>query len=107
VASVATRVMELVQEPVYHGCRHHAGNDEHDQTAIQGIAAGKQLARWRAGRIDRPHATEQHRRVEEGIEQAEPFKPVIANHPDAERDGDQTQAERAVARQALEKLAHR
>ena len=45
--------------------------------------------------MQRPHAGEDHRRVHEGIEEAEILEEVIARHSDGERDRHHDGAERA------------
>jgi hypothetical protein len=54
--------------------------DEH-QPAEECIERGKELSRRVLHPIDRPHATQDHRRIQERIEPTQPACAVIANRP--------------------------
>jgi hypothetical protein len=46
----------------------HAGNGDEDHATEERIAAGKHFAGRGAGRIDLPHARQDHCGIEEGIQ---------------------------------------
>ena len=52
--------MEFVQKPVRDRRKRDANYNDHRQSAVQCVGAGKDLSTWRLRLFERPHATQQH-----------------------------------------------
>jgi len=94
--------MKLVQEAMDDGRKDNAHDGDQGDAAEQRVTAGKNLAAFSLQRRDRPHARQDHRGIHEGIHPRHLFKRVIADHPNAERDDDESHAKARVAREVLE-----
>ena len=69
----------------------NTGNDQEYQSSVQSIPTGKQLSALRHGRIDGPHAAEQHRRIQERIGPRQRFEVHVPAHSEHQRKGHQNQ----------------
>jgi hypothetical protein len=62
--------MQAMQHSMQEGRNDHAGDYEEEHAGEQGVYAGKDLRRVVRKDIDRTHAAQDHRRVQEGIDRA-------------------------------------
>ena len=69
---------------------------EERQAAEQRIATGENFSAIGLQRRHRPHAGQNHRRIDEGIHPRHWLEGAITDHPDAERDRDDQQANAAL-----------
>ncbi len=72
--------MKSVKDAVDHRRENDTRDDEDDHAGVQRIEASEELPTRRYWRLDRPHATKEHRRVEKGVQPAEPFEIHVASH---------------------------
>jgi len=79
--------VEPVDEPVHHRHEHDADGDQEYEARVQRVAAGEKLAARRLRIVDRTHASEDHRGIQEGIAPVEILEVSVARHADAERYG--------------------
>src|SRR5437867_12633797 len=81
---VARLPMELVHQPMEDGRSHDPRGDEEDQTRVEGVEPGEELAAARRGRFHRTHAAQEHGRVQERVTPSEVLEVGVAPHARAE-----------------------
>ncbi len=85
--------MKLVHQAMYYGHEQQAHEgDEHNATE-QRINGSKYFRARVSKRIDRAHATQYHRRLEQRVDPVEAGNPVIAGDPDEQNHQQQTQCQ--------------
>ena len=94
--------MEFVQEAVQHRCEHDAHARDERQPAEQRVTPGKNLPRVRLPLRHRPHARQNHRRIFKRIQPRQFVKMMIAQNPDAQREGDDAKCQCKVPRQPFQ-----
>ena len=99
--------MKLVEEPVERRRKNDSEAREERQAAEQRVATGKNLAAIGLQRRHRPHAGQNHRRIDKGIHPGHRLKGAVTDHPDAQRERDDQQSRRRAPRQARIKLPAR
>lgn len=77
--------MEAMQETVKYRRKQDAADGHENEPAEQGIAGGKQLSRLGVQFVHRPHAAQDHGRVEEGVDPGQAFGDVITEDPHRQR----------------------
>src|SRR6185437_16277625 len=79
-ARVLVRIgdVEAVEKPMHDGREHDRGDAEDGEAAVERVEAGEELARDRLRLVDRPHSGEDHRGVEERIEEAQLLRDRVA-----------------------------
>lgn len=93
-----------MQEAVNSRSGDDAHGNQYRQTGIQGIATGKDFSRRGVHRRDRPHTTENHGRVEKGIEPGELFGVMVAAYPCEKRPGNEDEGKARIPDLAADKL---
>src|ERR1051325_8724693 len=99
--------MKSVEEAMEDRRENNAGGDEGDEAGIERVEGGEDLSRNRLHRIDRPHAAEDHRGVQQCVDPGKMFQKMIAENADGERTGDKAHRRARVAAQPAEKLRAR
>jgi len=92
--------MKFVQRAMDDRRKDDSQNRNQRETAEQRIATGKNLATTRLQRRHRAHTGKNHRRIYKRIHPRKFFKDVIASHADTERNDDDGNAQRGMARDA-------
>ena len=92
-----------------HDAVHHRGkNDTRNrydcEATIESIESLEELARSAAIVLERAHAAEKHRRVEKGVNPAQTFEYVKADHSEGERDRHGQKTDRDARGQATNEL---
>ena len=96
--------MELVQQPVDQRRKNQADDREENQPGEKRVEAGEDFAGSGGQRRDRPHAAEDHRGIEKGVDPAETFELVVTGHADKKGDGHQPRRHQQVAAEASPEL---
>jgi hypothetical protein len=107
VAGLPQFEVEAVEQAMAEGGHHDAYDDEEDDPGEQRVEGGEELSGRAPDRVDRPHAPENHGRVEERVEPGEPLQVVIARDTDAERHGNDGQADQDMVEKAPDELFER
>ena len=81
-------------------------NDEHEP-GVQRIEAGEELAASGLRRVDRTHAAEQHRAVEERGDPLEALEYAVTRHADRERDREDQTRQASVLDKPKDELSAR
>jgi hypothetical protein len=76
--------MKLVKDPVNQRSKDYSGYRNEQQAAEQGIRRSKELGSAAMQFIDRPHASQDHGRVQQCINQTQPAYPMIPGYPNAQ-----------------------
>lgn len=96
-----------MQEAMHHRREDDAGNDDDDESAVQRIETGKQFSGIGVELIDRTHAAEKHRCVDEGIEPRQTFDESVAGHADEQRNAYERQTPYNAVGETPQELAAR
>ena len=89
--------MKLVQRAVDDRREDDADDGDQREAAVKRVTAGKNFSGVGLQGSDRPHAGQDHRRVQKGIQPRHLFKAVITRHADAERQYDEQKSEAEVS----------
>lgn len=95
--------VELVQHPVEDWREHDARRADQDQPGEKRIRRGEDLRRIRGQRVHRPHARENHGRIQQRIHPLQPADEMIPEDADAERTPDQPARQRQCPQEAVVK----
>ena len=68
------------------GCDHKPSDNDEHESGVQRVEAGEELSASGLRRVDRTHAAEQHRAVEERGIPREALELAVTGHADRERD---------------------
>ena len=100
--------MKASQEMVHGRRKQHRNHRQKEHAAEQRVRCRKQLRFWCGNRVDRPHARQDHRGIEDRIEPGEIVEPVIAGGADGNSGEYQRGDDAAIAREPTnERPAHR
>src|SRR5881628_2035679 len=94
--------MELVHQPMEDGRSHDPGGDEEDQTGVESVEPGEELAAARHGRLHRTHASQEHGRVQERVTPSEVLEVGVAPHARTEREDDEGESDPRVSCEAAQ-----
>src|ERR1043165_4996007 len=94
--------VEPVQEAVGDGRDDDAGDGDEGEAAEERVEGGEDLAGVVLEVADRPHARKDHRGVQQRVNPREAREVVVADDARAQREGDDGEGEREVARDAPE-----
>ena len=78
--------VQLVHDPVHERRQHQRGGSDEEQPGEQGISRGEQLACVSRDRINRAHATENHRGIHESIDPRKAPEEMVAEHSNTQSD---------------------
>ena len=79
--------MNPVHEPMDERCHDHGSHPDKRQPGKQRIKGGKDFGGIGGERIDRPHPTGNHRRIQQGIHPAQSANPMVAKDSDPQSQG--------------------
>jgi hypothetical protein len=92
--------MKPVEQAVSDGSHHDPDDDEKNNPGIERIGRGEDLARGRADGMDGAHASEDHGRIKEGVEQGQALEDMVPGDPKTEGEGDDAEADQDVIQEA-------
>lgn len=72
--------MKMVHKTMNDRCQYQGSRDNEYQARIKSIETGEDFAGNTLRRIDRTHATEQHRRVQKPIDPGQLLEVLISDH---------------------------
>lgn len=78
--------MNRVHDAMNEWCQHKGRGADEQQARKEGVRRSEQLACGRRDRIDRPHATKDHRGVHKSVYPRQATEEVIAEHANPEGD---------------------
>src|SRR5208283_950338 len=96
--------MKLMEEAMSCRSKNNSNACKKREAAEQRVAPGENFARIALQRRYRPHAGQNHRRVDKGVHPRHSFKGAVANHANTERDCDDQESHSRAPRHALVKL---
>jgi hypothetical protein len=96
--------MEAMQKPVDNRGGHDTHGGKHRQSRIEGIAAGEDFTRRGLNRGNRPHPSENHRRIEKRIEPGKVLGKMVAADAGKERTPDEHKGKTNVSELSYDKL---
>ncbi len=99
--------MEMVHEAVQKGCEQQRRGNDKNQPGIQRKKPRKQLSAKGLRRVDRPHTTQEHGRVEKGVDPRQPLKRNVTNHTHPQRTRQQCRNPQQMRDQPVDEMGMR